>query len=247
MSEKPNKSGSKQNKKAGLSTQPRNRYHRRAKLSEHRFLRVLRCFCDEKTVEDTAEETRITPRTIRDLYGRFREALLRAALEEPFAFGWTGYFLFEKQELSPRGNAIMDAIAGSEMMRKALNHHGIRAGITGEKPDPRFSYFLFEVAARVFCALSMSKDNDTLYSDEIHEAYAGLQLIALYIYMHKDNPDDPELFEAVTTSFERIMRDFPKLLDLEELAHLISGFAPHRYGTQVLYDDLRRYLAKNPL
>jgi hypothetical protein len=28
---------------------------------------------------------------------------------------------------------------------------------------------------------------------------------------------------------------------------LISGFAPHRYGTQVLYDELRRYLAKNPL
>ena len=190
----------------------RNRYHGHSKISEYRFLKLLKAFADEKTVQEAADATRLSTRTVRDMYQRFRESLLRAALEDPFTLGWTGYFLFERQKISVRGHAILDAIAGSNLFRSFIERHGIRTGFTKEKPESAFSYVVFETAVRIFCTLSMRKDNDTLYSDEIHEAYANLQLVALYIHMHKDGPDDPELFNAVVASFEKIMKAFQKLL-----------------------------------
>ncbi|OAB55823.1 hypothetical protein AY600_17975 [Phormidium willei BDU 130791] len=208
---------------------------------------MLRCFCEEKTVQGAAAETRVSVRSVRSLFERFREALLRAALEDRFAFGWAGYFLFENDEISARGAAILDAIASSDLMRWAIERHGVRVGLSKAKPDPRFSYLLFETAVRVFCALSMKKGNDTLYGPEIHEAYANLQLVALYIHMHKDGPEDPAFFDAVVTSFERIMRDFPRLLEQEEFSNLVAARRHHLYMNDVLYNDLRRYLLKNPL
>ncbi|EKE68466.1 hypothetical protein P24_17588 [Oceanibaculum indicum P24] len=229
-----------------LHPSPRNRYHRRAKLSEYRFLKLLRGFAEGLTIDEAAEATRVSVRTVRDLYIRFREALLRAAMTEPFAFGAVGYFVFENDQISSRGSAIFDAVAGSDRMRRVINQHGARVGIsTGAGAG--FSHLLFETTARMFCELSIPKDNDSLYPEDIRQAYAELHLIALYIVLHKDNPEDPELFANVVASFERIMKDFPKLLEKEELASLIANRKPHRFSSKVLYDDLRRYLLKNPL
>jgi hypothetical protein len=183
---------------------------------------------------------------VRALYDRFRKSLMAAVIEQPFSFGWAGYFLFDGLEMSPRGHAFFDALVTKPMMRRAIDRHAPRVGLTVD-PDERFSYLAFETAVHVFCALSMKKDNDTLYSDEIHEAYAKLQLVAIYIHTNKDAPEDPEMFEAVKESFYAIMRDFPKLLDEEEFHSLVTRWRPHKFSNDVLYEDLRRFLLKNPL
>ncbi|MDF1722442.1 MAG: hypothetical protein P1U65_17345 [Minwuia sp.] len=246
MPDKKPKTPSKRNKKDARKPAPRNRYHRRAKLSEYKFLQVLRGFADDMTATEAAVATGVSIRTVRPLFERFRDALMRAVFTDRFAFGWAGYFLFEKDQLSVRGTAIIDAVIGSDLMRQIINRHDARLNLTGT-PGVRFSQLAFETVVRVFCTLSMQKDNDTLYSEEIRQAYAELQLVALYIHLHKEGPDDPELFEAVVSSFERIMKDFAKLLEMEELSHLIDGHTPHRFTNNVFYEDLRRYLLKNPL
>lgn len=233
-------------RKATARRAQRNRYYRHAKLSEYKFLKVLRAFADDRIVEEAATIARVSERTVRALYGQLREALLRAAMLDPFAFGAIGYFVFEKDDISRRGAAIFDAVAASDHMRRVIDRHGARVGLTTEA-GASFSYLLFETTTRIFCALAIRMDNETLYPDDIQEAYAGLQLVALYIAMHKDNPDDPVLFGEVLGSFERIMKDFPALLEKEELASLIARHRRHRFPGQVLFNDLRRYLLKNPL
>jgi len=225
---------------------PRNRYMRGAKISEYRFLKLLRGFADDQTAQETAWQVKLSEKRTREIYDVLRDKLMRAVLEQPFAFGWAGYFLFDGLEISTRGAAIFDAVSESDIFKSALIRHAPRAGLTGDVSD-RFSQVLMEVTVRVFCALAMRKDNDTLYSEEMHDAFAKLQLVAIYIHQHKQQPDDPELFRAVTDSFEAIMCDFPKVLAEDELKALVQGHRPHRYPQEVLYTDLRRYLLDNPL
>ncbi|MEM9356807.1 MAG: hypothetical protein AAGB04_11380 [Pseudomonadota bacterium] len=225
---------------------PKNRYMHRAKISEYRFLNVLRGFANDQTAEETARQVKLSEKRVREIYDLLRDKLMRAILERPFDFGWAGYFLFDDLEISQRGARILDAVSASDLFRSSLNRHAPRVGLTGEVSD-RFSALLMEVTVRVFCALSMRKDNDTLYSDEMQEAFAKLQLVAIYIHQHRDNPDEPELFQAVTESFQAIMEDFPYFLAQDEFKSLVQGHTRHRFPNEVLYNDLRRYLLANPL
>ena len=226
---------------------PRNRYMRSSKLSEYKFLRVLRGFADELTIKELSEETRISERSIRSLFGRLRRAVLEAAMAEPKSFGWAGYFLFDGDAFSERGHHMIDVVSGSDVFRRFLNHHEFRLGLTTDEVDDNFAYILAEATIRIFCMLSMNKDNETLYSDEMQEAYAGLQLVALYIAQHQSQPDDPSLFRAALSSFERVVTDFPRALAQDEFRSLVQGFKLHRYPNDLFYDDLRRYLLKYPL
>lgn len=241
MNETTPKKGKKQSPR-----QQRNRYMRHAKISEYRFLKVLRGFVDEKTVQDTAASAKLSEKRTRELYDELRGKLMRAVMLQPFEFGWAGYFLFDNLALSTRGQHIIDVIAASNLMRGALNRHAPRSGVTVE-PSQRFSELVFEVTVRVFCALSMRKDNETLYSDDIHEAYEKLQMIALYIQQQKDNPDDPEQYVAIALSFRAIMKDFPVLLAQEEFKSLVEGYDRHHFPNELLFNDLKRYLLADPI
>lgn len=232
--------------KSKAKSAPKNRYMRGAKISEYMFLKVLRGFSNEQTTQETALLTNLSEKRVRELYDALRGNLMRAAMLHPFEFGWAGHFLFDELTLSLRGQHIIDVVAASDFMRVALNRHAPRAGLT-TIPKQRFSELLFEVAVRMFCGLSMNKETDSLYSDEIQDAYAKLQFIASYIHEHKESPDDPETYNAIAQSFELIMRDFPILLAQEEFKSHVEGYKWHRFSTELFYNDLRRYLLKNPI
>jgi len=234
------------NRKKESQSSPRNRYMRRAKLSEYKFLKVLRAFADERSLQETAVDMKLSERSVRNLYDELRGKLMRAVIQHPFDFGWAGYFLFDDLELSARGSHILDTVVESNLMRSYLDRHAPRSGITGI-PKQRFSEIVFEVTVRMFCALSMRKDNETLYAPEIHKAYEQLQFIARYILDQQDSPENPAQFEAVKQAFEIYLEEFPALLAKEEFRSLAAGYDWHRFSTDVLYNDLRRYLLTDPI
>jgi hypothetical protein len=224
----------------------KNRYLRRAKISEYVFLKVLRGFASDQTAEETAAAARLSEKRVRELYGGLRARLMRAVLLHPFEFGWAGYFLFDGDAISPRGAAIFDAVSANERMRIALNRHAPRVGLTGT-PSDRFSELLLEVTVRVFCSIAMRKTNETLYPQDAREAFDQLVFIARMIDEQKSNPDDPKALEAIAALFDAYMKIFPDLLAEDELRALAYGHRKHRFANQVLYDGLRRYLLKDPL
>lgn len=66
----------------------RNRYYRRAHLSEAKFRQVARLFALDLTATDAAELTGLTRKTVTDLYLRIRRRLVEAsARAAPFAPG----------------------------------------------------------------------------------------------------------------------------------------------------------------
>lgn len=234
------------NQKKARIGKPRNRYMKGARLSEYRFLNILRGFADEHTAAEVALTSGLSEKRTRALFDTFRGKLMRAALAEPFEFGWAGYFLFDELEISPRGHHLFDEISESDVFKSALIRHAPRSGAK-RIPSKRFSELLFEITLRMFCSLSMTKDNTSLYPQDVHEAFAKLQMVALFIDEHKDAEDKPEGFEAFTQTFDIYMKAFPRLLAREEFRALVTGYRHHRFANDVLYDGLRRYLLKNPI
>ena len=53
----------------------KNRRYRGAKISEHRLHGIVQRFCEDKTVKETAKETRISEPTVRNIFMRLRERL----------------------------------------------------------------------------------------------------------------------------------------------------------------------------
>lgn len=234
------------NQKNAKTDTPRNRYMRGARLSEYRFLKLLRGFADERIAADIGGEVGLSEKRTRELFDHFRSKLMRAVLMEPFEFGWAGYFLFDGLEISPRGHHLFDEISESDVFKSALIRHAPRSGAK-RIPSKRFSELLFEITVRMVCSLSMTKDNTSLYPQDAREAFAKLQMVALFIDEHKDAAEKPDGFDAIVESFDAYMKAFPILLARDEFRALVTGYRHHRFANDVLYDGLRRHILKNPI
>ena len=104
--EKPIKKRRIKNEKARPKPRPKNRYMRGSKLSEYKFLQILRVFAEDKTSAELASEIRVSEKTIRATYRHLREKLLEAILIDKHAFGGAGDYLMRDNKLDEKGSAF---------------------------------------------------------------------------------------------------------------------------------------------
>jgi hypothetical protein len=220
----------------------RNRYHRRAKLSEYKFLQVLQGFADDLPIDDAAKRTRISSKTVRALYRGLREKLIAAALHDPFAFGGAGRFLIDNGRLGDRGRRFLEELAKTETYDRHLQRHAPRIG-----GKANASVELFECAVRSFCTMSMRNKPEEYYPPETLQALQTFHEIAAWIAENRKSAEFLEERAQLLSRFVKITDQLPRLLEKEDLLALKSHARPHRYPGNVLYEDLRRYLLRDPL
>lgn len=242
MSDKKRIKIKKSKKITAISSGIRNRYHRKAKLSEYKFLQVLRGFCEDIPAAELMVKTRISEKTIRKTYKSLRIELIQAVLDDIHGFGGTGFFMFRDNELQERGRHFLEVMTTNQIFKEHLRQHGPRT----KKPSD-VSELLFEVTVKMFCNISMKKNVATLYPPKTREAIISIRDIANWI---RENRDTEGFFERYSTFLERfnvVLANMPKLLVQEELQALRFKSVAHRFPSSVLYDDFRRFLSKNPL
>lgn len=123
----------------------KNRYCAGAKLSEHKFLRLLHGYAEAMTIQELATTTHVSSKTIRATYRKLRERLADVVFDEPESFGGAGIFLN-----LPEAGALLDAIKASAQFRRYRKRHAPRLKDEREK-----RLLLMEFAVRVFCALDL--------------------------------------------------------------------------------------------
>ncbi len=129
---------------------PRNRYAARAKLSEHKFLRVLRGYAEGRTIAELEPRTHVSAKTIRTTYAALRERLPQAVRQQPDAFGQAGRLLIQGDALRQDGAAFLDALAESRLHRRHRLRHAPRLAGVAER-----QLLVFETAVRLLCALDL--------------------------------------------------------------------------------------------
>jgi len=241
--ERKRKIRSSKSKNRRASAAPRNRYMRRAKLSEYRFLKILRGFADNETAGDLAPRIRISDKTIRRSYAAFRERLIPATAAEPFRFGGAGFFLFSNGRLSHGGKLFLESVYESELYRTQLRRHAPRLNDDAPEADS----YLIEVAVRVFCYRAMQKDAETLYSEETRQALQNLREIGAFIEEYQDDADFKERYGWLIERYHVLAAKLPAVVQEEALAQFSTLSTWHRFPDHILYEDLRRHLLTHPL
>ncbi len=63
----------------------KNRYIKKAHISERKFKEILRCFCLDLTAKQTSEITKINRNTINRYFNKFRERIVELCqIDSPF-------------------------------------------------------------------------------------------------------------------------------------------------------------------
>lgn len=136
--------------KIGRRYAPRNRYVSGAKLSEHKFLRLLHGFAESTPIKALEPTTHVSGKTIRSTYGTLREHLPIATQRERARFSHAGVYLFEDDGIAPEGRRIIASIERARRFSRYIKRHAPR--LTSSEDE---HLFLLEKAVRIFCALDL--------------------------------------------------------------------------------------------
>ncbi|MCC7253066.1 hypothetical protein [Hyphomicrobium sp.] len=126
-------------------TEPRNRYVAGAKLSEHKFLRILRGYAHALPIAALEPTTHVTAKTIRATYGTLRGKLADAAIAHPERFGQAGRILMHEDI-----PALHHALLCSRRFKRHRQRHAPRLSCPVEE-----RHFVTEKIVRLLCALDL--------------------------------------------------------------------------------------------
>lgn len=160
----------KKQKSAGASPR-RNRYYAGAKLSEHKFLRLLHGYAHGTPLKALEPTTHVSGKTIRSTYGTLRAHLPVATRRERARFSHAGDYLFDGEGIAPEGHRIIASIERTRRFSRYLNRHAPRLSSSDDE-----QLFLLEKAVRIFCALDLrGVEVDARLLAQIAEAFTALR------------------------------------------------------------------------
>ncbi|WP_072377313.1 hypothetical protein [Hyphomicrobium sp. NDB2Meth4] len=148
----------------------KNRYCRGAKLTEHKFLRILSGYADGVPVKVLEPTTHVSGKTIRITYCALRINLPKAAQNKLAHFASAGLLLFDSEGVSATGRTMLAGIEKSRRFARYLKRHAPRLASSKDG-----QLFLIEKAVRIFCALDLrGVDVDEHLLAQIAEAFTAL-------------------------------------------------------------------------
>ena len=163
--------GEVRNQKSRRDARPQNRYSVGAKLSEHKFLRVLQGYADGVPLKVLEPTTHVTGKTIRATYGALRAHLPIATRRERARFSHAGVYLFGGEGIAPEGRRIIASIERTRRFSRYVKRYAPRLSSCEDE-----HLFLLEKAVRIFCALDLrGVDVDAHLLAQIAEAFTALR------------------------------------------------------------------------
>lgn len=153
------------------SNAPRNRYYAGAKLSEHKFLRLLQGYAQSTPIKLLEPTTHVSGKTIRATYCTLRATLPIATKRERARFAHAGVYLFESEGITSDGRRILASIERTRRFDRYIKRHAPRLSSCEDE-----HLFLLEKAIRIFCAMDLrglAVDQQVL--TQIAEAFSGLR------------------------------------------------------------------------
>lgn len=123
----------------------KNRYYAGAKLSEHKFLRLLHGYAQSTPINVLEPSTHVSGKTIRATYGALRARLPIAISTHPERFSGAGLVLAHHE-----APGLFHAARHSPVFRRHRHHHAPRL----KCPDEELKH-INETIVRLLCALDL--------------------------------------------------------------------------------------------
>ena len=159
-------------KKSRRGATAKNRYAAGAKLSEHKFLRILEGYAEGLPIQALEPTIHVSGKTIRGTYRTLRTHLPLAVQRERARFAGAGDVLFSGGGLSPEGNRLLSGIARTRRFARYVHRHAPRINSAEEE-----RLLLVEKAVRVMCAVDL-RGIEELFPEFTRAAEARARRIA---------------------------------------------------------------------
>lgn len=214
---------------------------RGAKLSEYRFLKILRGFAYGDAPKIVASETGISEKTVRASYDALRRKVREAAQSGKDTFGFGSRYLFENGALTERGMVFLESVSQSKLLESYLADQAPR--LTDETVR---DLYVFDLGMRVFAGLVVADEAFTVASPGLRRALDLLDAMKIWI---EDRQETPGFFDDHKDTLQRY-RHLRRLSDIVvEQGQIIALRRSRRHSSpgRYFYEDLRRYLLKNPI
>lgn len=215
---------------------------RNAKLSEYKFLHILRGFADEKTPKELAVTAKVSEKTIRALYKAFRDHMIMAVIANPYDFGKAGYYLLDGAKVGKRGREFFKTVMESDDFKEYSRLQAPRTKELKPRQD-----LIFDATVRVFCRISLKREGVKSFTEKTTESIEMWKEISTWLEQGKNDPAFHEKYIGIYQKYNELSLRLKTLIQLEQLVALKTQSKHHHYANNVLYNDLRRFLLKTPL
>ena len=159
----------KKQKSAGASPR-RNRYYAGAKLSEHKFLRLLHGYAHGVPLQALEPTTHVSGKTIRLTYRTLRVRLPVASNNERQRFARAGDYLFGDGSITAEARQAFTAVERTRRFSRYIQRHAPRLSSCEEEQA-----YLIEKLIRIFCALDLrGVEVDARLLAQIADAFTAL-------------------------------------------------------------------------
>lgn len=222
---------------------PRNRYVRDAKLSEYKFLQVLKGFADLRLPSKVANETGISEKTIRKFFHAFQLKIKEAIKCDHQLFGGAGLLIFRSGYLTKHGEEFLKRLNSSDVFAMMVLSRTPRF----KRHNTDISLYLWELLARYTCNSSRRFETERGYDNHFLRALRDIEKreeIAWSIIQNdKPTREDVEFVK----SYLEVQKIVDSIFDLFDLNLFLDNFNPHSDVKFRIYEELRQYLLKHPI
>lgn len=223
---------------------PKNRYQRHSKLSEAKFLEILKGFSELTVSNQIASKTRVSEKTVRELNWKIRFRMMDPIMNNRNVFQGIRRYLFDEGKVLPRGQRLLeDAGAVDPMILYTLLHR-----LDGRRLTERhYSALMIENAVRAYCRMAGQPYGLFEMSDELKNTYKIIKDTADGLANAEITAENMREYAALVAENERLLKDAEEVLDMEQRMAVADAHRSYISPNQIIYNDLRKSLTKNPL
>ena len=215
---------------------------RNSKISEYKFLQILKGFSDSVSAKELASKIKVSEKSIRAIYRSLRDKLIEAVVLNQHDFNEAGFYLLRGGKMDEKGKRFLAGVAESTLFTDHIEKHAPRL-----HSQEDLQTILFEVSVRVFCNIKLKDGALIDFPDETKDALREMRDIADWIKQNMDNEAFITKYGHVIERFQKLSQDMKLLLEKEQLVAMKNQSKEHHYPWDLLYTDLRRYLLKHPI
>ena len=190
-----------------------------------------------------ASRTRVSEKTVRSIMWKLRFALMEAVTQNRDIFRGIRRYIFDGGQMLPRGQELLEDAGKSATMNFYIEIHRLDPYKLSER---QFGAIMMENAVRAYCRMVGQPGGLFEASSELRANYATIMETVEGLMQAEVTVENMVEHAELVAEAQELLEVAEGLLDAEQRLAVADAYRWSVNPNQTIYNDLRRYLLRNP-